>query len=418
MTEFYGKRLLILGGSIQCLKVVEAAKNLGVYTIVTDLAAHKQVKEIADQVIPFSVTDFDSLFEWCKANPVDGVLNYCIDYSQHTHQRLCEEFGFPCYGNADQYQALTDKTLFKQICLEHDVDIIPEYHEDALEDIEYPVLVKPAESSGSRGVTICDSKESLQEAIHFAKTESRNGKVILEKFMGNKKDFTVTFLVIEGQPYLIRIGDRHLGKREDGLDRQCVSTTSPSIHTQLYFNNVHDRVVRMIKSIGVKNGPVFLQGFIDGDKCRFYDPGIRFPGGEYDRLFLAATGINLMEVMVGYALNGKISVKGRMEDAYLLCGKIAVQLTMSSRPGKICEYGGLDEIEALKGVVCVARKAYAGKIIPASGDVKQRIVEIDFLADDYHCLSAMIKQIYEKLCILDEHGKDMLVSKFNGVYVE
>lgn len=412
--DLRGRRLLILGGSIQCLKVVSAAKEMGIYTIVTDISASKEVSAVADEILPYSVMDVNALYNWCQKNPVDGIINYCIDFSQHSHQILCEKLNLPCFGTAEQYHALTDKTKFKELCINNFLDVIPEYDESNLNAIEYPVLIKPAESSGSRGINICYSRVELNDMLIQAKNASRNDKIIIEKYMGGKQDFTVTFLVVDGKPYLIRLGDRHLGRVEDGLNRQCVCTTSPSLFNALYFNNVHHKVLQMIRNLKMNNGPIFLQGFIDGDKFRFYDPGIRFPGGEYDRLFYAATGIDIVSAMVSYALTGKLAVDGLDEKSYLLNGKVAVQLTLAAKPGTISEYSGFEEIDKIPSVICVAQKAHIGKIIPASSDVKQRVIEVDFLAQNRKDIGSIAKEIYTTLRILDENGSDMLVSKFDG----
>ena len=132
-----GKRLLILGGAVQCLKVVEAAKKMGVHTIVTDISEDCPAKLAADEALPYSVTDTEALLNWCKKNPVDGILNFCIDYAQITHQKLCSALGFPCFGNAEQYKILTDKAVFKDYCKKNGVDVIPEYEEDKLDAVEF-----------------------------------------------------------------------------------------------------------------------------------------------------------------------------------------------------------------------------------------------------------------------------------------
>ena len=410
--DLTSKRLLVLGGSIQCLKVVTEARKLGIYTIVTDISAVQAVCDAADEVLSYSVTDVDGIYKWCTDNPVDGIINYCIDYSQHAHQKLCEKLGLPCYGTEEQYHILTDKTAFKNLCKQSGVDIIPEYEENNTEAIDYPVLVKPAESSGSRGLTICHNADELQKAVEEARSTSRNGKLIIEKYMGGKPDFTVTILIIEGIPYLIRIGDRHLGKAEDGLDRQCICTTSPSVYTSLYLEKVHDNLIRMLKLIGIQNGPVFFQGFIDGDKIRFYDPGIRFPGGEYDRLFYAATGINVVEAMIRFALTGEIVIAQNFDGAFLLNGKQAVQLTITAKSGIISVYSGFDTIIEMPEVVYIAQKSKVGATIPTSGDVKQRVVEIDYLAENREAVRPIAESIYSKLRILDEYGQNMVVSTY------
>ena len=152
MSNLQGKRLLFLGGAVQCCKVVEAAKRLGVYTIVTDIKASRPMCEIADEILPYSVKDVEGIADWCSNNHVDGIMNLCIDAAQKVQEQLCRKFGFPCYGTAEQVFALTNKEEFKRTCSLYGIDTIPKYEEDdiAKGTIEYPVLVKPAESSGSR----------------------------------------------------------------------------------------------------------------------------------------------------------------------------------------------------------------------------------------------------------------------------
>ena len=72
MSNLQGKRLLFLGGAVQCCKVVEAAKRLGVYTIVTDIKASRPMCEIADEILPYSVKDVEGIADWCSNNHVDG----------------------------------------------------------------------------------------------------------------------------------------------------------------------------------------------------------------------------------------------------------------------------------------------------------------------------------------------------------
>ncbi|MBR1443562.1 MAG: hypothetical protein IJ583_08520, partial [Firmicutes bacterium] len=263
MENLKGKRLLILGGAVQQLKVVQASKNMGVHVIVTDISDDTEAKRLADETLNISVMDSEALIKWCKVNPVDGVLNFCIDYAQHSHYKLCKEFGFPCYGNELQYNILTDKILFKQFCLENNVDIIPEYDENNLSNVKYPVLVKPAESSGSRGNQICHCHKELVEAIICAKQESRNGKIIIERFMIGKPDFEIAYFVNEKKPYLAYIGDRYSGRIEDNLNRQCICFVGPSKYLDTYLKYTHNRVCKMIEKLGLEFSPVFLQGFLD-----------------------------------------------------------------------------------------------------------------------------------------------------------
>lgn len=410
---FNGMRLLVLGGAIQCKKYIEAAKEMGVFCIVTDLSQNSPCKLVADQSLDYSVTDYESLLNWCKENPVDGVINFCIDYAQHTHQRLCEALNLPCYGNKYQFECLTDKLAFKDMCRNNNVDVIKEYDIENPEAIEYPVVVKPAESSGSRGNSVCNNKSELEIAYRVAKDESRNERVIIEKCMSGCPEFSMTYLFIDGEANLIRTVDRFLGKKEDGLDRQCICSSCPSKYTDLFLKNVNERVISMLKNIGIKNGPVFMQGFVDGDTIRFYDPGFRFAGGEYEKLLYCATGVSIMKFIVEFALTGKMSVlQDELKNIYLLNGKRSLQLCIDSREGTIKTYEGFDELAKRNEIKIVSKKAKVGSMIPNSGDVKQRIAEIGVVAENKpEVISSLIDEIYATLRVEDENGNDMIISK-------
>lgn len=414
--QYTGKQLLILGGAVQCVKVVEAAKEMGVYTIVADQAENSPAKKLADQSIQLSVLDVDGLTEWINHNPVDGVLNYCIDYAQMTHQRLCERFGLACFGTFEQYRVLNEKRRFKEFCASCEVDTVPEYSiEDVKQgNVDYPILIKPSDSSGSRGISICNCEKDVKNAIDAAVCESKDRQMLIERYMGDCRDFSVTYLMAKGKAHLIRTGDRFLGDKKDGLDRQAICTMFPSSFSRTYVDKVHPKVKRMLEKLGIQNGPVFLQGFIDGETVRFYDPGIRFPGGEYDRIFQKATGIRIVQMMVAYALGGSLKeCNERLASSYLLNGKRGISLCIDAGPGTIAEYD-FDRVEEMDEVIFVARKAGVGSVIPRSGDVKQRIAEVVLLVDnDLETIRNKIREVQSKIVVRNPLGESLIVSEMN-----
>ena len=308
MENLKGKKLLILAGADVHVKVVQAAKKLGVYTIVTDYLALEDspAKQIADEYWNLSITDVDEIADKCKEENVDGVLAFCIDPAQIPYQQICEKLRLPCYGTKEQFETLTDKRLFKDYCVANGVGIIPEYTENDIEsgNVTYPVLVKPTISRGSRGQTICNSKEEVKEAIEIARNESKDGGVLIERFMQGVQDMAFAYMVVDGEPYLVKIGDRYLGAPEDNLDRQQMATVVPSMHTKEYLEKSDERVKNMIKKMGITFGAVFFQGFYENGQEYMYDPGLRFPGSDYDLVLKQATGFDPMSAFVHFALTG------------------------------------------------------------------------------------------------------------------
>lgn len=413
--KFKGKKLLILGGIYLHNKVVEAAKEMGVYTIVTDNVIDAPAKKIADKSYDIDISDVDSIVKMCKSERVDAVLTVMIDFCQIYYQQICERLGLPCYGTYEQFQIFTNKELFKKVCAENGVDIVPTYTEKNLDDQSiYPVLVKPAHNRGSRGQCVCQTREETMQALKLAKQLSDDGHAIIEKYMGNKEDFQITYLVIDGIPYVVRTADRYLGPEKEGMDRVAVALSSPSSNTTLYMNNVHKNVIKMFANVGIKNAPVFMQGFVDEDTIRFYDPGLRFPGGNYDTGFTEIMDVNLMKLLVELAFEGKIDKPQQLnENAWYLKGNTIFTLHSVIHPGRITKIEGAEELSKIEGVKCVNFRHKTGDEIEFTGTVNQRITETVISGNSKEAIIGAVQEVEKKLKVLDENGADMIFCKFD-----
>lgn len=417
MKKYSGKKVLILAGQDVHRKIVEAAKELGCYTIVADYYENSSAKKIADEASMISIIEVDEIVDFCKKNKVDAVLNCCNDLASKVVQKVNDKMHWPNIGTEEQVKAMTNKGLFKELCKKNGVDIVEEYSEEDVKKgtVKLPVLVKPIDSRGSRGSTICDNLVDLEKDIFKARSESSNGQVLIERYMGGHQELSITYMVINGEPYLISVGDRHSGRREYNVDKILSCMIQPSWSIGIYLKNVDSNVKRMLKNLGLKNTVVFMQGFVDGDTVRMFDPAIRFPGNEYERVFARAMGFNPMDSIISYALTGKMEdFQGRYEGSYDLNGKVAVQYMINCRPGKIAKFVGVEKIEEHPNVVYVGHKYDVGAIIRNTGDTNHRVFDISFLVDrNEKAINEVVDYVNENLHILDENGEEMIVSQFD-----
>lgn len=417
MGSLKGKKLLILAGADVHVKVVQAAKELGVYTIVTDYLSREDspAKQIAEEYWDLSITDVDAIADKCREEKVDGVLAFCIDPAQMPYEQICEKLGLPCYGTKEQFEILTDKRLFKDYCVANGVGIIPEYTEKDIatnKDVKYPVLVKPTISRGSRGQTICYSKEDVKDAIKIARKESKDGGVLIERFMKGVQDMAFAYMVVGGEPYLVKIGDRYLGAPEDNLDRQQMATVVPSMHTKEYLAKSDVRVKNMIKKMGITFGAVFFQGFYENGQEYMYDPGLRFPGSDYDLVLKNATGFDPMKAFVQFALTGdRNSCVGDIKTAYRYGGGHCFILSLSACAGKIAVLDGVEDVAQHPYVFSAYARHKVGDIIENHGDVTQRVAEFCSYIPKDGSIEEFADYIYRTVQVKDDHGKDMIISK-------
>ena len=415
MKKLENKKLLILAGAAVHSKVVDAANDMGVYTVVTDYLPDSPGKQIADEAWNLNILEVDEIVEKCRNENVDGVLSFCIDPCQRPYQQICEKLSVPCYGSKEQFFKMTDKTAFKNLCQKAGVDTIPSYtKEEVLSNPDlYPLFIKPVDSRGSRGQTKCYSSEDIIKAIEEAEQESSNGEVLIEKCMDGYQDFTISCLIKDKKPYIIRTADRFLGQKNDHLDRQSICSISPSQCDDSIIESLKSKLDNFVDELGLDNGIMFFQGFLDGDTVRFYDPGLRLPGADYEILLRDVTGVDVMKIMIQYALTGKMEIPDNLEDCYKLNGNISIQLLICAKPGTISVYEGFDELKNHPNVVSVSKRTKVGETVPASGNVQQRIAEVVVLAPDRDSIPSLVDYVYNNIKVLDENGVDMIVSKYN-----
>lgn len=419
MCDLKNKKLLIIGGAEIHCKVVRAAKEMGLHTIVIDYlpVETSPAKQIADENYQIDIYDVAQIVALCRERKVDGVINTSLDPCQIPQSKVCEALGLPCYGTPEQYFKLTNKVAFKQLCRENGVDVIEDYSEQDVRNgkAKYPLFIKPVDSRGSRGQSICHTPEEAAKGIEIAKSISTDGTVLIEQYLCGKQDFMLSYIVIDGVPHLVRICDRYEGKAEDGLDKVGALAMNPSKYSQMYIRNVHDRIVNMIRALGIRNGPVFLQGFVDGDTVRMYDPGLRLPGGNYENLFKATMGQDIIKMLIEFAMTGRITSRYGIlpEDAYRLNGYYVANLFPMIHPGHIRDIVGFDYIQSQPYVVSASLRHFAGETVEATRTVNQRIGEFNIKTNSVSEMKKAILDVYDHLQVFNDRGEDLMCSKID-----
>lgn len=165
MKPFEGKRLLILGGVTHTINIVTEAQKLGAYVIVTDYLVDSPAKRYADKSYMISTTDIDAVVNLCQEERIDGILTQYVDMLLPYYANICKKANLPCYGDEYLFRMAIDKTEFKKTCKKYGVPVTCEYEIDDnfenINKIDFPVVVKPVDSSGSRGFSICNNSDEL-----------------------------------------------------------------------------------------------------------------------------------------------------------------------------------------------------------------------------------------------------------------
>ena len=203
-----------------------------------------------------STTDVDAVVDLIKKENIDGVLTGFIDSMLPYYQAICEKANIPCYLTREQVEIVTNKKKFKELCRAFEVPVVEEFKIEyplSLEDarhISYPVLIKPVDNSGGRGIRICYSPEELILYYEKSLLFSSCKEVLIERYM-DAKEATIFYLIQDGEIYLSSMADRYTNNKKGGIIPLPVAYIFPSKHLKNYQGTINQRL-EDVKSIGIK----------------------------------------------------------------------------------------------------------------------------------------------------------------------
>lgn len=417
-----GKKLLLLGGSALICDVITTARFMGIETLITDWYPVEKSpgKKVADKYFMVSTADVDAVVQLIKTEKIDGVLTGFTDSTLPYYQKVCEKAGLPCYANAQQIDITTNKIKFKELCHVFDVPVVEEYEIDAslnikqLSRIKYPVIVKPVDNSGGRGISICYNQKELKTAYQKALTFSERGSVIVERYMTGK-EVTIFYLLQDGNIHLTLMGNRHVKRNQEGVIPLPVAYTFPSIYLPAFQGNINKKVIKMFKHVGMQNGMVFIQSFVENGECIFYEMGYRLTGSLEYKIIEKLNGINPMEMMISHALTGNMGFDGDRVSFNPNHKLFGCNITFIARPGRIGKIVGLEKVIAIPGVIDVVPTYKEGDIVHESvrGTLKQVVVRAFATAETKAELASIMDKIHNSIDVVSTEGESMLLGKFD-----
>lgn len=346
-----GKRLLILGGMRLSCEIVHKAREMGVHTIVADYnkVEDSPGKQIADETVDLSVIDVEAVVSYVKKNAIDGVIVGFNDMLLPYYAEICQKCGLPCYGTKEQFETLIAKDRYKELCRRFDVPTILEY--DVLDEaIKYPVLVKPVDNSGSRGISICHNRQELEKAVHIGKAASKKGKIIIERYMDGR-EVTVFWTFQDGNYYLSALANRHVKHNQgDDVIPLPVGYTFPSVFLPRYRKEVEENCKRMFQHLGLRDGMMFMQCKVEDGRCYVYDLGYRLTGSLEYKILERVCGYNPLEMMIHFALTGKMGEESIADKAVPEFKTPAFNVSCLCAPGTIKSITGVDVVKNMPEV--------------------------------------------------------------------
>ncbi|WP_105303467.1 ATP-grasp domain-containing protein [Anaerolactibacter massiliensis] len=310
------EKILLLGGSAQQVTAIREARNMGYETVLCDYLPDNPGQFAADHYYNISTTDRDAVLDIARKEQIDGILAYASDPAAPTAAWVAEQMHLP--GNPfHSVETLCSKHLFRQFLKSHGFSC-PESSsyqdlDDALKDASdfpYPVLVKPSDSSGSKGVTLLKSSEGLQSAAETAFSYSRAHEIIIEEYVSKSTPYLIggDLFVVNGKVALWGLMNCYRDERINPL--VPMGKSYPPFLSDGQLRLVKDTLSRMVSELQIQNGAMNVELILDQkDRVFVLDAGPRNGGNMIPELMGMIFDQDIVRMTIEAAMGKSVSVK-------------------------------------------------------------------------------------------------------------
>ncbi len=315
------KSILLLGGSAQQLVAIKAAKELGYRTVLCDYLPDNPGQHEADIYYNISTTDVEAVHEIAGREKVSGILAYASDPAALPAAIVCERLGLPT-NPAESVAILGVKHKFREFLRNNGFACPKTYSFNPLQGIgeiraaigefTFPIVIKPTDSSGSKGVTMLETYEGLEKAIEWADSYSRNKILIAEEFISRGFPYVIGGDIFIHDGEIILFGEMSCLRGEGGKGLIPIGERRPSGLNEVQTERVHQELQRIITALGVKFGEMNIEILLDkGDNVHFLELGPRAGGNMIPLQLSDAFGVDLVRANVLAAMGEDVNLESK-----------------------------------------------------------------------------------------------------------
>jgi phosphoribosylamine-glycine ligase len=400
------KIMVLAGGNDQCALIEELRRyfNGDVEIVLVDMSDKVKAIAYADRFLQISTMDRQTVLKAAREENIDYILTACGDQPLSTMAYVSEQLGTPTYLTEQEVRDLTNKRFMKEKMVKNGIPTaryiyIDKSWDGKIPGFSYPLVVKPVDSNGSKGVKKVFSPDELEGALREAFCYSLSGDVIIEEFKAGE-ELSCDFYV------------------EDGVVKTLSITTSKKIKenetsftiVQSYFpapvNYDEERVREIAQEITdaweLKDTPLLVQMIVNGDEYNVLEFSARMGGGSKYHLIQVLSGVDIMKVYVEMLMGEKPHVEPRKQWNNAIMGYVYC------KPGEYISLKGFDELKASGDIYSYFTYRTAPSTIEKCDTSSNRVAGFLVVADTEEEVQAKLQYANKHIAVLDRAGNDIM----------
>lgn len=426
-------RLMVLGGGSGQLRALARARKLGFTVICADRDPACPGREYANEFVEVSTFDYQGIVREARRGAVDAIYAIGSDQPILVAARVSEELGLPYPLSAETATAVTNKRVMKKRFAEVGIatarwcllsDDPSAWNAPGLADLTPPYVAKPVDSQGQRGVARIATMEELEAHLPSVLSYSRESVMLVEEYYPST-EVTVSGWARNGEADIWTITDRVTIDSPTSLG-VCSAHRFPSVHSPHRDEEIAGITGAIVSAFGIENAPIYFQMLVGDRGILVNEIASRLGGAYEDQSIPLVTGIDVLGLSLGEVSAAVRSVTakdgipepwtGGVASGIATAGAFSVPLMFAS-PGMVSRYEGFEEMRSLDGVAeCRPLLPIGTRILPMSNST-QRIAYAVIAGDTPEDVNTLVDTLFDRLRVLDDTGRNMLVDTREDCHV-
>lgn len=339
---------IVLGGTNPHIALIKNLQKRGYHVVLIDYFENPPAAEFADEHIRESTLDQEKVLEISKEIDAKLVISACIDQANVTACYVAEQLGLPKpYSHATSLN-VTDKGIMKEMMLEGRIPtskyiVVGQVDDQRISSLKFPLVVKPSDCTGSKGVRKATTHHELREYLTSALQVGRAHKAIVEEFKEGM-EVQADFFVKDGEAFFVMMRQKIKVVGGKGTILQSFGSIIPVEVSEKARANMLKVANQIVQTFKLENTSLFFQAIVNGDEVNIVEFAARVGGGLSYRMIQVMAGFDILDATVDSYFGIPVEVKYKHPES---CYSTVI---IYSRPGIFDSVSGYQELLEQKGI--------------------------------------------------------------------
>lgn len=410
-------RIMVLAGGPDQAALIKEIKSTypDSYVILIDMNNKAVASKVADKHLVISTMDFEKVKQTAIDEHIDMILTACGDQPLLTMGLVSEELNLPCYLSKSQILNLTNKKYMKKLMVENDIPTSKYKSFNSLEDIDdsglaYPLIVKPADSNGSKGVRKVNNREELIREAQVSMKFSISNTIVVEEFVEGE-DVSSDFYITNGRVYHLMdcLSNKYKPNSEIAVIYQSLI---PAPVNSDFQERIQEIAAKIAKVFGLDNTPLLIQTIVKGDNIHVIEFSARLGGGAKYKTIETVTGFNVLRANLMSMMGDTPTVD------YHGINKIYSRCHLYTKGGILAQIKGLEERLDNQLIEDYFVNRSLGSVLSSPTSSGDRVASILFSASSIMELEKKIEEVMNSIEITSENGENIFMRDMYAVPVK